>query len=197
VPAHPDVWRCGTHQGSWWEDWAAWTAVNSGDCCRPAAGGQRSVSGVVRRARKVQQHTAFYAAGRHPVIIKANCRRWLLECRLPIAARSIQPTDQRKTRWHTVTAYAASRAPMTAADRESSPREQADREELHHTAFDDAAALRCGRTIAFRRGLGRTAVHGPANRHRPEPLTAINRIHLASGALHVESNGVPPCDLSR
>jgi polyhydroxyalkanoate synthase subunit PhaC len=37
VPADPEDWRRGTthHQGSWWEDWAAWSAANAGDLVEP------------------------------------------------------------------------------------------------------------------------------------------------------------------
>ncbi len=37
VPADPDDWRRGTtrNQGSWWEDWAAWSAANAGDLVDP------------------------------------------------------------------------------------------------------------------------------------------------------------------
>jgi len=37
VPADPDAWRRSTtkHQGSWWQDWADWSAANAGDLVDP------------------------------------------------------------------------------------------------------------------------------------------------------------------
>ena len=37
VPADPDEWRRSTtkHQGSWWQDWADWSAANAGDLVDP------------------------------------------------------------------------------------------------------------------------------------------------------------------
>ena len=37
VPADPDEWRRGAtrSQGSWWQDWAEWSAANAGDLVDP------------------------------------------------------------------------------------------------------------------------------------------------------------------
>ncbi|MET0452241.1 MAG: alpha/beta fold hydrolase [Mycobacterium sp.] len=37
VPADPDEWRRGAtrHEGSWWEDWATWSATHAGDLVDP------------------------------------------------------------------------------------------------------------------------------------------------------------------
>ena len=48
VPADPDEWRRSTthHQGSWWQDWAEWSAANAGDLVDPPPMGSDSYPGV-------------------------------------------------------------------------------------------------------------------------------------------------------
>ncbi len=55
-----DVARVGrrSHEGSWWDDWAAWMKPRAGRRGKPPAIGQRGVSGAVRRARGVRPGSA-------------------------------------------------------------------------------------------------------------------------------------------
>ena len=51
-------WRAGAerHAGSWWEDWATWSAEHSGPMVEPAAHGQRRPPRSRRRAGRVRAH---------------------------------------------------------------------------------------------------------------------------------------------
>ena len=43
APASPDEWLAGAteHQGSWWEDWAAWIATRAGERRKPPGMGSK------------------------------------------------------------------------------------------------------------------------------------------------------------
>ena len=72
---------------------------------------------------------AFYAAGTHPVIINGYCRAMgykRADYRPLLEAVKHRPEEEDPMA-DIVMAYSASHAPMMAADRESAPREQADR----------------------------------------------------------------------
>ena len=86
-----EAWRAAQsskHDGSWWEDWAAWTDVRAGELVKPPADGQQAVPAARRRTRRVRprliglsSHRGTASASPETGLSHVIRRTWRSRCR--------------------------------------------------------------------------------------------------------------------